>query len=162
MLVHSDRKWAALCRAVLHFTTGWRDEESGVLVKKNHAPIDFLPPSLKSDKIPVSTMRFLNFSKAFQARDFLLISNFFSGLGPGGFMRGQYRLPWRFLCIPGSSHGGIGLAQRGERPYSGPAYDQQDKVSVLGGSGGEINYLLLAWIRVNRQLCGSDQSTNEC
>ena len=125
------------------------DEESEVLVKKNHAPIEFLPPSLKSDKIPVSTMRFLNFSKAFQARDFLLISNFFSGLGPGGFIRGQFRLPWHLSCIPGSSHGGIAQAQNGKKPYSGPAYDQNDTVSLLGGSGGEINYLSLAWIKVN-------------
>jgi len=118
------------------------DEESGVLVKKNHAPIEFLPPSLKSDKIPVSTMRFLDFSKAFQVRDFLLISNFFSGLGPGGFIRGQYRFPWGISCIPGSSHGGIAQAQSGKKPYSGPAYDQQDTVSLLGGSGGETNYII--------------------
>ena len=118
------------------------DEESGVLVKKNHAPIEFLPPSLKSDKIPVSTMRFLNFSKACQARDFLLISNFFSGLGPGGFKRGQINFPWGIRCIPGSSHGGMAQAQSGTQPYSGPAYDQQDTVSLLGGSGGEINYLI--------------------
>ena len=102
-------------------------------------------------------MRFLNFSKAFQARDFLLISNFFSGLGPGGFMSGQDGLPWAIRCIPGSSHGGIARPRIDKGPYSGPAYDQQDKESLLGGSGGKINYLSL----VNRQLCGSDQSTNE-
>ena len=119
------------------------DEESGVLVKENHAPIEFLPPSLKSDKIPVSTMRFLNFSKACQARDFLLISNFFSGLGPGGFIRDQgSNYPWDLFCIPGSSHGGIAQPQIGKRPYSGPAYDQQDKESLLGGSGGKINYII--------------------
>ena len=87
-------------------------------------------------------MRFLNFSKAFQARDFLLISNFFSGLGPGGFITGQYRFPWKNSCIPGSSHGGIAQAQSGNTPYSGPAYDQQDTVSLLGGSGGETNYII--------------------
>ena len=119
------------------------DEESGVLVKKNHAPIEFLPPSLKSDKIPVSTMRFLDFSKAFRARDFLLISNFFSGLGPGGFIRDQgSNYPWDLFCIPGSSHGGLAQPQIKERPYSGPAYDQQDKESLLGGSGGKINYII--------------------
>ena len=26
--------------------------------------------------------------------------------------------------------------------YSDPAYDQNDTVSLLGGSGGEINYLI--------------------
>ena len=119
------------------------DEESGVLVKKNHAPIEFLPPSLKSDKIPVSTMRFLNFSKAFQARDFLLISNFFSGLGPGGFIKGQESsYLWKLSCIPGSSHGGIAQPQISTKPYSGPVYDQQNKESLIGGSGGEINYLI--------------------
>lgn len=87
-------------------------------------------------------MRFLNFSKAFQARDFLLISNFFSGLGPGGFMRGQDDFPWSSNCIPGSSHGGIAQPQKGKRPYSRPAYDQQDKESLLGGSGGKINYII--------------------
>ena len=44
-------------------------------------------------------------------------------------------------CIPGSSHGGMAL-----RPpsalHSDPAYDQNDTVSLLGGSGGEINYLI--------------------
>lgn len=109
-------------------------------------------------------MRFLNFSKTFQARDFLLISNFFSGLGPGGFIidKDSSSYLWKLLCIPGSSHGGIAQAQNGNKPYSGRAYDQQDKESLIGGSGGKINYLSLAWIKVNRQLCGSDQSTNEC
>ena len=93
--------------------------------------------------------------------DFLLISNFFSGLGPGGFIRGKDNYPWSIFCIPGSSHGGIAEAQGGNKPYSGPAYDQQDKESLLGGSGGEINYFSLAWIKVNRQLCDSDQSNNE-
>lgn len=87
-------------------------------------------------------MRFFDFSKAFQARDFLLISNFFSGLGPGGFIRGQGNYLWKVSCIPGSSHGGIAQPQIGERPYSGPAYDQQDKESLLGGSGGKINYII--------------------
>ena len=87
-------------------------------------------------------MRFLDFSKAFQARDFLLISNFFSGLGPGGFIRGQYSSPWHISCIPGSSHGGIAQPQSATKPYSGPAYDQNDTVSLIGGSGGETNYII--------------------
>ena len=89
-------------------------------------------------------MRFLDFSKAFQARDFLLIPNFVLGLGPGGFIRGQYSnsYQWEFGCIPGSSHGGIAQAKSGKKPYSGPAYDQQDTVSILGGSGGETNYII--------------------
>ena len=88
-------------------------------------------------------MRFLDFSKAFQTRDFLLISNFFSGLGPGGFKRGQINFPWKsVLCIPGSSHGGKAQTQSGAQSYPGPAYDQQDTVSLLGGSGGETNYII--------------------
>ena len=87
-------------------------------------------------------MRFFDFSKAFQARDFLLISNFFSGLGPGGFIRGQGNYLWKVSCIPGSSHGGIAQAQSGNTPYSGPVYDQQDIVSLIGGSGGETNYII--------------------
>ena len=87
-------------------------------------------------------MRFLDFSKAFQARDFLLISNFFSGLGPGGFIRGRGNYHWKISCIPGSSHGGIAQAQSGNTPYSGPVYDQQDTVSLIGGSGGETNYII--------------------
>ena len=72
----------------------------------------------------------------------MLISNFSSGLGPGGFIKGQGNYPWRIRCIPGSSHGGKAQAQSGNTPYSGPVYDQQDKESLIGGSGGEINYLI--------------------
>ena len=141
MLVHSDRKWAVLCRAVLHLSTVWRRREWSTNQEKPCA--DWIPSSQsKVRQNTISTMTFLDFSKAFQARDFLLISNFFSGLGPGGFIRGQYSLPWRLRCIPGSSHGGIAQAQNGKIPYSGPAYDQNDTVSLLGGSGGEINYLI--------------------
>ena len=126
MLIHSDRKWAVLCRAVLHFTTGWRRRESKV--RQNTSLYDEI----------------FDFSKAFQARDFFFISNFFSGLGPGGFRKGRdsSNYQWKLGCIPGSSHGGIAQAQSGKKPYSGPTYDQQDTVSLLGGSGGEINYLI--------------------
>ena len=117
------------------------DEKSGVLVKKNHAPIEFLPPSLKSDKIPVSTRRFLDYRK-FCKQGIFIDFHFFSGLGPGGFQEGTKRFPWKNSCMPGSSHGGIAQAQRGGKPYSGPAYDQQDAVSLLGGSGGETNYII--------------------
>ena len=87
-------------------------------------------------------MRFLNFSKTFQARDFLLISNFFSGLGPGGFIidKDSRSSLWTLLCIPGSSHGGISQAWSAKKPYSGLAYDKRDKESLIGGSGGKINY----------------------
>ena len=69
-----------------------------------------------------------------------MIFSFFSGLGPGGLIKfADFAL--NAVCIPGSSHGGIAL-----RPpsalHSDPAYDQQDTVSLLGGSGGEINYLI--------------------
>ena len=65
----------------------------------------------------------------------------FTGLGPGRLKRaGGFYL--ERVCIPGSSHGGIAQPQIKERPYSGPAYDQQDKESLLGGSGGKINYII--------------------
>ena len=65
-----------------------------------------------------------------------------------------------YVCIPGSSHGGIGLPpgydalhsdkaydQRGYALYSDQTYDQQDTVSLLGGSGGEINYFKITlWL----------------
>ena len=63
-----------------------------------------------------------------------------TGLGPGGLKRaGGFTLG--ITCIPGSSHGGTGLPP-GYALHSDPAYDQQDTVSLLGGSGGEINYLI--------------------
>lgn len=86
-------------------------------------------------------MRFLDFSKVLQAMDFYCFS-FFSGLGPGGFKKAGNVL-WREACIPGSSHGGIALAQDHNPFYSGLAYDENDMVSLLGGSGGEINYYLI-------------------
>ena len=80
-----------------------------------------------------------------------MIFIFFTGLGPGG-LRKASGFNLNHVCIPGSSHGGIALAQGGVALYSDVAYDQQDTVSLLGGSGGEINYL--------KSLCGSDLSTN--
>ena len=71
---------------------------------------------------------------------------FFTGLGPGGLRRasGFYL---NLVCIPGSSHGGIALARGGSVLYSDVAYDQQDTVSLLGGSGGEINYFKITlWL----------------
>ena len=80
-----------------------------------------------------------------------MIFIFFTGLGPGRLEKaGGFNL--NLVCIPGSSHGGIALARGGSALYSDVAYDQQDTVSLLGGSGGEINYL--------KSLCGSDLSTN--
>ena len=71
-----------------------------------------------------------------------MIFNFFLGLGPGGIK--SVSAPfyfWEKVCIPGSSHGGIALAQsRGRTLYSDSVYDKDNKVSLLGGSGGEINY----------------------
>ena len=68
-----------------------------------------------------------------------MIFIFFTGLGPGHLEKASgFNLD--LVCIPGSSHGGIGLPQKGNALYSDQAYDQQDTVSLLGGSGGEINY----------------------
>ena len=69
-----------------------------------------------------------------------MIFPLFTGLGPGGLNNsGGFILD--IVCIPGSSHGGIGLPP-GAPLYSDQVYDQQDTVSLLGGSGGEINYLI--------------------
>ena len=67
-----------------------------------------------------------------------MIFIFFTGLGPGG-LRKAIDFDLDLTCVPGSSHGGIGL-RPGYNLYSDQAYDQQDTVSLLGGSGGEINY----------------------
>ena len=80
-----------------------------------------------------------------------MIFIFFTGLGPGGLRRAT-GFTLNLVCVPGSSHGGIALARGGSALYSDVAYDQQDTVSLLGGSGGEINYL--------KSLCGSALSTN--
>ena len=70
-----------------------------------------------------------------------MILPLFTGLGPGGLKRaGEFRLD--AVCIPGSSHGGIALPAPSNVLYSDQAYDKQDTVSLLGGSGGEINYLI--------------------
>ncbi|CAH3161117.1 unnamed protein product, partial [Porites lobata] len=59
----------------------------------------------------------------------------YKGLGPGGLKKAvDFNLD--LLCVPGSSHGGIGLPVSGYPLYSDQPYDQQDTVSLLGGSGG--------------------------
>ena len=69
---------------------------------------------------------------------------FFTGLGPGG-LRKAFVFNLDLTCVPGSSHGGRGLRQGAL--YSDQAYDQQDTVSLLGGSGGEINYFKITlWL----------------
>ena len=62
-----------------------------------------------------------------------------TGLGPGGLKKAGGFI-FNTACIPGSSHGGIALGP-GRALYSDQAYDKQDTVSLLGGSGGEVNYL---------------------
>ena len=75
-----------------------------------------------------------------------MIFIFFTGLGPGG-LRKAAGFYLNRVCVPGSSHGGIGLPSTGNRLYSDQAYDQQDTVSLLGGSGGEINYFKITlWL----------------
>ena len=74
-----------------------------------------------------------------------MIFIFFTGLGPGGLRKAEDFI-LKLVCVPGSSHGGRGLPP-GPALYSDPAYDQQDTVSLLGGSGGEINYFKIAlWL----------------
>ena len=75
-----------------------------------------------------------------------MIFIFFTGLGPGGLRKAaEFKLD--NVCVPGSSHGGIALPASANRLYSGQAYDQQDTVSLLGGSGGETNYFKITlWL----------------
>ena len=75
-----------------------------------------------------------------------MIFIFFTGLGPGG-LRKAYAFDLKLVCIPGSSHGGRAGLPPGSALYSDQAYDQQDTVSLLGGSGGEINYFKITlWL----------------
>ena len=75
-----------------------------------------------------------------------MIFIFFTGLGPGG-LRKAFDFDLDRVCVPGSSHGGIGVRQGPYTLYSDQAYDQQDTVSLLGGSGGEINYFKITlWL----------------
>ena len=77
----------------------------------------------------------------FVNKRFLIIFPLLTGLGPGG-LKSSSGFNLYSVCIPGSSHGGIALAPGYMRLYSDQAYDKQDTVSLLGGSGGEINYLI--------------------
>ena len=86
-----------------------------------------------------------------------MIFPLFTGLGPGG-LKNRSRFSLGSVCIPGSSHGGVALAQDHIQLYSDEAYDKQDTVSLLGGSGGEINYLTTC-MGQSQQLCGSDLNT---
>ena len=86
-----------------------------------------------------------------------MIFPLFTGLGPGGLKKAN-NFMLNNVCIPGSSHGGIALAQGSNQLYSDEAYDQNDTVSLLGGSGGEINYLITC-MGQSQQLCGSDLNT---
>ena len=75
-----------------------------------------------------------------------MIFIFFTGLGPGG-LRKVVDFKLNLVCIPGSSHGGRGLPPGHYPLYSDQVYDQQDTVSLLGGSGGEINYFKITlWL----------------
>ena len=75
-----------------------------------------------------------------------MIFIFFTGLGPGR-LRKAIDFNLDLICVPGSSHGGIALRQGGNPLYSDQVYDQQDTVSLLGGSGGEINYFKITlWL----------------
>ena len=74
-----------------------------------------------------------------------MIFIFFTGLGPGGLRKASDFI-LDGVCVPGSSHGGRGLPP-GYALHSDQTYDQQDTVSLLGGSGGEINYFKITlWL----------------
>ena len=44
------------------------------------------------------------------------------------------------ICIPGSSHGGKAKSSRIHLLEVGPAFDQQDTTSLLGGRGGVLTF----------------------
>ena len=50
----------------------------------------------------------------------------------------------RDQCIAGSSHGGKG--HQGNLFKAGPPYDKDDMTSLLGGSGGEIVFIILTFL----------------
>ena len=87
-----------------------------------------------------------------------MIFPLFTGLGPGGLKNRHGKFALDSACIPGSSHGGIAFSGSAYKLYSDEAYDKQDTVSLLGGSGGEINYLITC-MGQSQQLCGSDLNT---
>ncbi|CAH3161093.1 unnamed protein product [Porites lobata] len=60
----------------------------------------------------------------------------YKGIGPGGLRKVAFFI-LDTTCIPGSSHGGTALGAASKLALqSDPAYDQNDTVSLLGGSGG--------------------------
>ena len=68
----------------------------------------------------------------------------FLGLGPGGLIIPSPPIgPLPNQCIAGSSHGGKGDQDTFK---AGPPYDIDDMTSLLGGSGGEIVFIILIFL----------------
>ena len=71
----------------------------------------------------------------------------FLGLGPGGLPTPSSRIAQlSSKCLSGSSHGGKG--HQGEKLKAGPPYDKENITSLLGGSGGEIVFIILIFSRI--------------
>ena len=71
----------------------------------------------------------------------------FLGLGPGGFLIPDSRIgEVSAYCLSGSSHGGKG--DQGNKLKAGPPYDKDSVTSLLGGSGGEIVFIILIFSRI--------------
>ena len=76
---------------------------------------------------------------------FNLFNAFFLGLGPGGLLRSSSRLRRvSSQCLSGSSHGGKG--HQGDKLKAGQPYDKNNIMSLLGGSGGEIVFIILTFL----------------
>ena len=65
----------------------------------------------------------------------------FLGLGPGGLVIPLPNVNVHHQCISGSSHGGKG--HQGSIFKAHPPYGKDDMTSLLGGSGGEIAFIIL-------------------
>ena len=65
----------------------------------------------------------------------------FLGLGPGGLRIPHFSALVPKQCLSGSSHGGKG--HQGPVFSAHPPYGKDDMTSLLGGSGGEIAFIIL-------------------
>ena len=77
------------------------------------------------------------------------------GLGPGGLTINDREFIVHTTCIPGSSHGGKAKSQEPSFLDTGPAYDQQDTTSLLGGSGGELTFFCHFHVLHHTSSCNS-------
>ena len=75
-----------------------------------------------------------------------MVASFFVGLGPGGlkYVTASYpQVYLKYVCLPGSSHGGnVPPSLEGFGPLTpflqvGDSYDKENLATFRGGSGGD-------------------------